>query len=191
MSTSTMRHAQLGLMAEPAFDANAGLARYAEPHWYVVYTCANHEKRVAEQLGQRSVEHFLPLYATVRRWKDRKVHLQIPLFPGYVFVRMSLFDRLKVLQTPSVACLVGISGQPSALPDEEIEALKQCSARGIAIEPYPYLSTGRRVRIVAGALCGYEGILVRRKGHHRVVLSINLVKQSAAIEVDASMLVPV
>jgi transcription antitermination factor NusG len=186
-----LKQVQLGLTTEPVFDVDVRLSRYAEPNWYVVYTCANHEKRVAEQLRQRSVEHFLPLYGTVRRWKDRKVHLQIPLFPGYVFVRMSLFDRLKVLQTPSVACLVGVNGRPSALPDEEIEVLKKCMARNIAVEPYPYLAAGRRVRIVAGALSGYEGILVRRKGHHRVVLSIDLVKQSAAIEVDASTLMPV
>lgn len=90
-----------------------------------------------------------------------------------------------------MARLVGINGHPSALPDAEIEALKKCLVCDIPVEPHPYLRVGRRVRIIAGALCGYEGILVRRKGHHRVVLSIDLVQQSAAIEVDASILVPI
>src|SRR5579864_4826094 len=80
---------------------------YWEPLWYAAYTSANHEKRVAEQLAQRSVEHFLPLYQSVRRWKDRRMNVQLPLFPGYVFVRLALRDRLQVLRTPGVAQLVG------------------------------------------------------------------------------------
>src|SRR6266566_3595754 len=102
-----------------------------EPHWYAAYTSANHEKRVAIQLGQRSVEHFLPTYESVRRWKDRRKKLELPLFPGYVFVRMALRQRLRVLQIPGVACLVGFGGQPAALATEEIEALRMGLARGI------------------------------------------------------------
>jgi len=81
-------------------------AGYIEPRWYAAYTSANHEKRVAEQLKLRSVEHFLPLYDSVRRWKDRRMKLQLPLFPGYVFVRLALRDRLQVLQVPgtTVTC---------------------------------------------------------------------------------------
>src|SRR5713226_5030593 len=97
----------------------------SEARWYAAYTRANHEKRVALQLRQRSVEHFLPLYESVRRWKDRRVILQMPLFPGYVFVRLALRDRLQVLQVPGVARLVGCSGLPTALPEEEIEALRE------------------------------------------------------------------
>jgi transcription antitermination factor NusG len=82
------------------------------PHWYVAYTSANHEKRVTEQFLQRSVDHFLPLYESVRRWKDRRVTLQLPLFPGYIFVRLALCDRLKILQVPGVARLIGFNGQP-------------------------------------------------------------------------------
>src|SRR6266852_2159395 len=97
---------------------------YLEARWYAAYTCANHEKRVREQLEQRSVEAFLPVYETLRRWKDRRMRLQMPLFPGYVFVRMALVDRLQVLQIPGVAKLVGFSGTPTALPEGEIEALR-------------------------------------------------------------------
>src|SRR5216684_840587 len=86
---------------------------HSEPQWYAAYTCANHEKRVALQLGQRSVEHFLPTYESLRRWKDRRVRLQLSLFPGYVFVRMALQDRLQVLQVPGVARLVGFNGTPT------------------------------------------------------------------------------
>lgn len=157
---------------------------YVEPHWYAAYTCANHEKRVAEQLTERAVEYFLPQYESVRRWKDRRVKLQLPLFPGYVFVRLALRDRLRVLQIPSIVSLVGFNGHPSALPDNDVEALRNGLDARLRAEPHPYLIVGRRVRIKHGPLEGAEGILVRRKGAFRVVLSIDLIARSAAVEVD-------
>src|SRR5438067_13356975 len=89
---------------EPADYVGAGAlaALWAEQHWYAAYTCAQHEKRVAAELGMRDVEHFLPMYSSVRRWKDRCVTLDLPLFPGYVFVRLALRERLRVVQIPSV-----------------------------------------------------------------------------------------
>src|SRR5262245_5417412 len=96
-----------------------------QPKWYAIYTAANHEKRVKDQLDRRLLESFLPLYDSVRRWKDRKVRLQLPLFPSYVFARVALRDRLQVLQVPGVVRLVGFNGSPSALQDSEIEALQR------------------------------------------------------------------
>src|SRR5216684_3137145 len=93
-------------------------SEHRELAWYAAYTSSNHEKRVAEQLVGRAVEHFLPLYQSARRWRDRRVELQLPLFPGYIFVRLSLRDRLQVLQVPGVAKLVGFGGIPTALPHE-------------------------------------------------------------------------
>jgi transcription antitermination factor NusG len=164
---------------------------YFEERWYATYTCANHEKRVREQLEQRSVESFLPLYETVRRWKDRRVRLEMPLFPGYVFARLALRDRLRVQQVPGVACLVGFDGHPSALSDEEIEALKKGLSSGVRAEPHPFLTVGRRVRIKRGPLEGREGILLRRKGNLRVVLSIELIMRSIAVDVDVADIEPV
>jgi transcription antitermination factor NusG len=158
--------------------------------WYAAYTCANHEKRVRDQIEERSVESFLPLYETVRRWKDRRMHLQLPLFPGYVFVRMALADRLRVLQVPSVVRLVGFNGQLSALPDEEMEGLKKGLARGMLAEPHPFLSVGRRVRVKAGPLAGVEGIVIRRKNRLRLVISLELIQRAAMVEVDAADLDP-
>jgi transcription antitermination factor NusG len=173
-------------------QASANLpAEYLEPRWYAAYTSANHEKRVAIQLGQRSVEHFLPLYESVRRWKDRRMKLELPLFPGYVFVRMALRDRLKVLQVPGVACLVGFGGLPCALPETEIEAVQTCLARKAGLEPHPYVEVGRRVRVKAGPLCGLEGMVVRRKNRSRFVISLELIKRSVAVEVEALEVEPV
>jgi transcription antitermination factor NusG len=154
------------------------------PHWYAAYTSANHEKRVTDQFVQRSVEHFLPLYESVRRWKDRRKTLQLPLFPGYVFVRLTLLDRIKVLQVPGVARLVAFNGQPAVLPDSEIEALRT-AATLLRAEPHPYLTVGRRVRIKQGPLQGVEGILIRKKNVLRVVLSLDLIVRSASVEVEA------
>jgi transcription antitermination factor NusG len=155
-----------------------------ESRWYAAYTCANHEKRVREQLEQRSVESFLPVYETVRRWKDRRMRLQLPLFPGYLFVRMAVVDRLRVLQVPGVVRIVGFSGQLAALPDEEIEELKNGLAGGVRAEPHPYLTVGRRVRVKRGPFEGRQGILLRRKGKLRLVLSIELIMRSLVIDVD-------
>ena len=162
----------------------------AQLRWYAAYTCANHEKSVRVQLEERSVESFLPVYETVRRWKDRRMHLQLPLFPGYVFVRMALGDRLRVLQVPSVVRLVGFDGHLSALPDEEIEGLKKGLAGGVLAEPHPFLSAGRRVRVKAGPLAGIEGIVIRRKNRLRLVISLELIQRSAMVEVDAADLEP-
>lgn len=158
----------------------------ATRQWYVVYTSANHEKRVTQQLQERSVQNFLPLYESVRRWKDRRVKLQLPLFPGYVFVRLSPRERPKVLQVPGIARLVGFNGQPAVLADEEIEALRTYTMKPLGAEPHPYLRAGRRVRIRRGTLAGMEGILVRRKNALRVVLSIDLIMRSVSVEVDAN-----
>jgi transcription antitermination factor NusG len=162
------------------------LQAYCEPRWYAAHTCANHEKRVAEQLGVREVEYFLPLYVSVRRWKDRRVALDLPLFPGYVFVRMALRDRLQVQQLPGVARLVGFNGTPAALPEEEIETLQKSWGTGIHAEPHPYLTVGQRVRIKSGPLAGMEGVLLRRKGNLRLVISIDLIQRSVAVDANAA-----
>jgi transcription antitermination factor NusG len=159
--------------------------------WYAAYTRANHEKRVRDKLEQRSVESFLPLYGTSRRWKDRWMRLEMPLFPGYVFVRMALVDRSRVLQVPSVVRLVGFNGHLSPLPDEEIEGMKKGLVGGVRAEPHPFLTVGRRVRIKSGPLVGRQGILLRRKGILRVVLSIDLIMRSIAVDMDVADVEPV
>lgn len=157
---------------------------YVAQRWYAAYTCARHEKRVAEQLKQRDVESLLPLYQTVRRWKNGKARVQVPLFPGYVFVRIALKDRLQVLNVPSVVRLVGFDGHPVPLADEEVEAIRTCLNRGTSLSPHPYLTTGRRVRVVRGPLEGIEGKVVRQKNQTRFVISLDLIQRAVATEID-------
>lgn len=165
-------------------------SNYLQPHWYAAYICANHEKRVAAQLAERSVEHFLPLYESVRRWKDRRVKLEMPLFPGYVFVRLALRERLKVVQAPGVVRLVGFNGMPAALPEEEMEALRKGLEHGLRAEPHPYLAVGRRVRVTKGPLAGLTGTLLRWKGNWRVVLTLDLIQRAVSVDLDASDVKP-
>jgi len=159
-------------------------SHYLEPHWYAAYVSANHEKRVAQQLRLRAIEHFLPLYDSVRRWKDRRINLQLPLFPGYVFVHLALRDRLRVLEAHGVARLVGFNGSPTPMLEQEIDALRMTLREGVRAKPHSYLKAGRQVRVKAGPLKGMQGILVRRKNASRLVISLDLIMRSVAVEVE-------
>jgi transcription antitermination factor NusG len=165
-------------------------AEYGEPHWYAVYTRARHEKRVEEHLKRKSVETLLPIYETVRRWKNGRHRVQFPLFPGYEFVRIALKDRLEVMKVPGVVRLVGFDGKPTPLPDEEMEGLRRGLAAGVGARPHPYLTVGRRVRVVSGPLQGMRGILVRRKSQLRVVISLELIMRSMIADVDIADIRP-
>ena len=162
-----------------------------ELQWYAVHTRARHEKRVRQQLEGKSLEVFLPVYESVHRWNDRRALVSLPLFPGYVFVRIRLADRMQVATVPGVVRMVGCQGHPTPVPDAELAALRACCARQIRMEPHPYLVTGKRVRIKAGPLAEMVGILVRRKGRFRLVLSVNSITRSVVVEVDASDVAPV
>jgi transcription termination/antitermination protein NusG len=157
-----------------------------QPRWYAAYTCANHEKKAASEISRRGIEAFLPLYRTARRWSDRRIELQLPLFQGYVFVHLLLSDRLKVLQVPGVVRLVGFGGLPAPLPDEQMESLRTGLVGRLLVEPHPFLAVGKRVRIKRGPLAGMRGILLRRKGRFRLVVSIELIQRAIAVDTDAA-----
>lgn len=170
-----------GTVGEPA-----GMIR----HWFAAYTTSRHEKRVARHLGQRQIEHFLPVYREQHRWKDgSRVLVDLPLFPGYVFVRICPHDKVGVLEVPGVVSLIGTGSKPIPLPDFEVDALRGLDP--MRAEPHPLLATGQRVRIKVGALTGLEGIVLREKSGFRVVLTLDLLMQSIAIEVNGDDVEPV
>lgn len=152
--------------------------------WHALYTAPRHEKMLAEQINRRGISCFLPLYRSMRRWKDRRKELSLVLFPGYVFVQVAPQDRLRVLQLPGAVRLVAFNGRPVALADEEIENLRNRLTGDHSFEPHPYLTAGRRVRVRSGPLRGLEGIIVRNTDRCRVVFSIDLIMRSVAAEVD-------
>ena len=178
---------------ESAFRTTESLVlptAYLESRWYVAHTCSKHEKRVQEHLNRREIEAFLPLYESLRKWKDRRVRLQLPLFPGYVFVRIALKDQIRIFEIPSIVRLVGFNGSPTPLRDEEVEILRNGLNQQLRAAPHPYLTAGRRVRIRNGPLVGAEGILLRVKSNFRVVLTIECLLRSASFEVDLADVVP-
>jgi transcription antitermination factor NusG len=154
--------------------------------WFAAYTSSRHEKSVAKQLEERSVEHLLPLYDAVHRWKNGRHKVQLPLFPGYIFVRINSADRFGVLQVPGLLYLVGTHGTPTALPPTEIEQLSFAMRLGVVAQPFPYLKVGTRVEIKNGPMQGLTGILKRWRGKLRIIVSLDLISQSVAVEVDAN-----
>ena len=160
-------------------------------NWFAVYTIPRHEKRAAQHLELRNIEHFLPLCSTPRRWRDgSRVTLDLPLFPGYVFVRTCSTKRVRVLEIPSVLWIAGSSRGTTPVPDSCIESLKE-AVQLCKVEPHPYLVVGEKVRIKRGAMAGMEGILVRKKKDFRVVITLEMLFQSMSLEVDAENLEPI
>jgi len=153
--------------------------------WYAAYTLPRHEKAVAGRLVKEEIETYLPLYWAVRHWNHRLVNVELPLFPGYVFIRMMITDKVRVLKHPGVIRLVGFNGKAAALPDGEIEMLRSTLAIYRA-QPYPYLTAGKKIRIRSGPFMGLEGRILRRKGKMRVVASIDLIQRSFLLELDGA-----
>ena len=151
--------------------------------WYALRTRYRHEKVVGELLTCQGFETFLPIYTVVHRWKDRTKKLSVPLFPNYVFLRGGTGHRLRILKTPGVCSIVEGGGRLGVIPDSEIAAIRQVVENSARIEPHPFLKRGDRVRVQSGPLAGLEGILVRKKEQLRVVVSIEVVGQSVAVEV--------
>jgi transcription antitermination factor NusG len=171
----------------PVFDSSSD----SQSPWWALYTRHQHEKTVAEMLSAKGFEAFLPLYDSLRRWKDRRKLLSLPLFPGYVFVRGGLERRLQIVSTPGIHMILTRGEKIATIPDDEIEAVRRTVAGKYRVEPHPFLRCGERVRVRCGALDGVEGILVRFKGSARLVLSVDMLAQSVAVEIDAVDVEPV
>jgi transcription antitermination factor NusG len=171
-------------------DCEVGIST-AERRWYAVFTMPQNEKSVVRHLDIREIETFLPTYETVRVWRNRqRVKIVLPLFPTYLFVRIAARERVKVLQSPGVLQIVGSGRELVPLPDSEIELLR-CGVSSQRVEPYCDLVVGEQVRIKSGIMRGVQGTLVRKSAAFKFVLTLRLINQHAALEVDPEMLEPV
>lgn len=159
--------------------------------WWALYVRHQHEKMVAEMLSAKMFDVFLPLYDSLRRWKDRRKVISLPLFPGYVFVRGGLERRLQVLTTPGIYMALYRGDRIATIPEDEIQAIRRTVEGDLRVEPHPFLKCGERVRVTRGSLEGIEGILVRKKNLYRLVLSVEMLAQSVSVELDASDVEPV
>jgi len=158
------------------------------PQWHALYTRHQHEKPIARILSSKGHEVFLPLYAATHLWKDRAKQLCLPLFPGYVFIRGGLDRQCQILMTPGVFTVVGWAGHAAIIPDGQIDAVRKMVESSQRVEPHTYLNCGDRVRVSCGALQGLEGILIRQKTQLRLVVSLEMLGRSAAVEIDATCL---
>ena len=156
-------------------------------HWYAIYTKSRHEQKTYERLLKKNIETFLPLVERWSRRRDRRKRINLPLFPGYLFVhsQMDAHTHLEILKTDSVVRILGNDGKPIPIPDEQIFGIQTLIKNGMAITPFPYLKEGMRVRVVNGPLIGIEGILLKTQPNkHRLVLSVDLLKESVSVEID-------
>src|SRR5215469_5655019 len=159
--------------------------------WYALQLRTQWESSTATMLSNKGYETFLPTYKILKRARDRSFEASAPLFPGYLFCRFNVFDRLPVLITPGVITVVRSGRTPIPVENSELEAVQKMVSTGLRVEPCPYLEVGQLVRIEDGALRGIEGILTSFKGAQRIVVSISLLRRSVALEIDRSVVSPV
>lgn len=162
-----------------------------DPRWFALRTAPRHEKIVHERLLGRGVESFLPLYEKMSRWQDRRKLVKFPLFSGYCFAHFPLEDRLHVVKTVGVLGIVGSNLGPEPVQDFEIDGLKTLVQSSIRFDPCPGLKVGMRVEVVRGPLMGVRGILIRKEAKYRLVISVDLLRQGAIVEIDSEDVVAV
>ena len=161
--------------------------------WFAIWTRSRQEKFVASMLESLGIAHFLPLKTEIHRWSDRNQSVTVPLFKGYLFARLdpTKESRLRVLNTPGVAGLVGNQAGPLPVPDYEIESVRAVITQKMQYAAYPSIPIGTRVRVVRGALTGIEGTLLRTSGESKLVLSVEMIHQSVAVNIKSSDVEPV
>jgi transcription antitermination factor NusG len=178
-------------MAEPSLRHLVMKSEREKRCWLAAYTRSRHESQVAGQLHVKGVESLLPTYEKFSRWSDRVRRSKAPLFPGYVFVHVSNEERVPVLQTMGVVSIVSVAGKPVPLGEEEIEKIRACDANASLVEPHPLLRIGHRVRVKHGPFAGWEGILVEKQNSARLVISVDQIMKSVAINIHGADVEPV
>lgn len=158
--------------------------------WYALHVRPRAERMVAEMLREKGYEPFLPTHVSRRRWSDRVKELDMPLFPGYLFCRVTPSSAGPIVTTQGVLRIVGAPGAPLPVDDAEIDALRTVVESRLRLEPWPYLRVGQRVRIEAGPLRGLHGVLVRVSDQQRLVVSVSLLQRSVAVEIDGLSIAP-
>jgi transcription antitermination factor NusG len=164
-----------------------------DAEWFAVQTKPRHEKTTAVELAQKGINTFLPLLSEMRQWSDRRKNVELPLFSCYVFVNMipSAEARVSVLRSRGVLSFVGNGKEPISIPDSQIDDVRRLLAAKVPFMAHPFLHIGQRVRIRGGALDGVEGILTRRSGATRLVISVETIQRSLSISVEGYDVEPV
>ena len=162
-----------------------------EEKWYALTVPYQHERQTGKTLESQGLETLVPVYRSCRQWSDRVKEVESPLFAGYVLCRFSMMNRMRVLDTPGVAKIVGFGGAPAALDDSEIDAIQRMVGSKLPLALWPYLQTGDRVRVEHGPMRGLEGALLRTKGSVHLVIDVELLQRSIGVQVDRDAVVPI
>ncbi len=158
------------------------------PRWYAIYTRSRREKKVSMELEERGLEHFLPLVPQLRYWKDRKKIVNMPIFPGYVFVNIKLSEKIRVLRANGVVRFIEFNGSPSPIPDAQIEDVRQLLKYPDRVETASYFNCGDSVEITAGPFSGISGKIIHSRGKQRLLVGIEIIQQAISVEIDSAWL---
>jgi transcription antitermination factor NusG len=164
--------------------------RLEQPYWYALHTRSRHEKVARDQLTAKGITNLLPLWRKRSVWKDRVKMIEVPLFRGYIFGYFALKQKIDVLQSIGVVRIVGFEGQPVSVPEEQIQAVRTMVEHRLHYDPHPFLQEGMRVQVKRGVLAGAEGILVAKRQRYRLVISVDLIQQAVAVEIDSADVEP-
>lgn len=167
-------------MDEPDMRANKNAHR-----WYIAYTLPRHEKSIASRLRSEQIPCYVPLYSETRTCRHRRVDLELPLFPCYVFVKMLLENRTRLLSVCGVVRLLTLNGTAGVFSDEEMDAL-QASLKQWGAQPFPFHCPGKRIRIQKGPFAGLEGTILRRNGKRKLVVTLDIINSSMLLDVDVT-----
>jgi transcription antitermination factor NusG len=159
--------------------------------WYALQVRTRFERVVALHVGNKGFEEYLPMYRAARQWSDRVKQIDVPLFPGYVFCKFDINERLPVLMIPGVMSVVNFGGTPFAIPEPEIRGLQNVVGSGLDYEPWPFSSVGQPVQVKFGPLRGLEGLIVEVKKNYRLVISVTLLRRSVSVEIDRDSVTPI
>jgi transcription antitermination factor NusG len=175
-----------------ALQQRAALPPPDQLSWYALRIQSRLASVASTTLRGKGYEEFSPLYRSRRRWSDRIKELELPLFPGYLFCRFDVSDRLvPILTTPGVIGIVGIGKTPAPVDLDEIEAIRVILRSGLAAQPWPSLRVGSKVYIERGPLAGLEGIITNTDKVYRLIVSVSLLQRSVAVEIDREWARPI
>jgi transcription antitermination factor NusG len=174
-------------------EMTASTAVLLQPQWFAVLTRPRHEKMVAAQLDGRGIEHFVPLITQERRWSDRRKRIDMPLFPGYAFVKVphSSEHMVRVLRAAGVLRFVGFGQQATPIPEAQIVNVQLLLANDVRCDAHPFLRVGQRVKVRGGCLEGLEGILIAKDPGKSLVVSIDSIERSLSISLDGYSVEPI
>ena len=162
-----------------------------QTRWYALAVRYQHEQQAERALHSKGLETLVPLYSSQRQWSDRVKEIQRPVFAGYVFCHFPLRERIHVTDTPGVGKIVGFGGTPAAIEDSEIAGIRLVMESKQPWAPWPYLKAGDRVRVERGPMRGLEGTLLRTKDTLRLVIGVELLQRSMAVELDREAIEPI